>query len=82
MDDTLSLQEAIKLDDYGKHGALANNFAETLSAPEAYDVKSMLKDPYIFDMLTFTDPYNEGGKKLLLHFPYLEAVADCSAYAL
>ena len=53
------LQEAIKLDDYGKHGALANNFAETLPAPEASDVKSMLKDPYIFDMLTFTDQYNE-----------------------
>lgn len=53
------LQEAIKLDDYGKHGALANNFTETLPAPEASDVKSMLKDPYIFDMLTFTDQYNE-----------------------
>lgn len=56
---TRYLQEAIKLDDYGKHGALANNFAETLPAPEANDVKSMLKDPYIFDMLTFTDQYNE-----------------------
>ena len=79
---TRYLQEAIKLDDYGKHGALANNFTETLPAPEANDVKSMLKDPYIFDMLTFTDPYNEGGKRQLLHFPYLAAVADCSAYAL
>lgn len=56
---TRYLQEAIKLDDYGKHGALANNFTETLPAPEANDVKSMLKDPYIFDMLTFTAPYNE-----------------------
>jgi len=56
---TRYLQEAIKLDDYGKHGALANNFAETLPTPEANDVKSMLKDPYIFDMLTFTDQYNE-----------------------
>ena len=56
---TRYLQEAIKLDDYGKHGALANNFTETLPAPEANDVKSMLKDPYIFDMLTFTDQYNE-----------------------
>ena len=46
------LQEAIKLDHYGKHGALANNFTETLPAPEACEVKSMLKDPYIFDMLT------------------------------
>ena len=53
------LQEAIKLDDYGKHGALANNFDTTLPSPEANDVKSMLKDPYIFDMLTFTDQYNE-----------------------
>ncbi len=53
------LQEAIKLDHYGKHGALANNFTETLPAPEAGEVKAMLKDPYIFDMLTFTDQYNE-----------------------
>ena len=53
------LQEAIKLDHYDKHGALANNFTETLPAPEASDVKAMLKDPYIFDMLTFTDQYNE-----------------------
>ena len=53
------LQEAIKLDHHGKHGALANNFTETLPAPEANEVKSMLKDPYIFDMLTFTDQYNE-----------------------
>ena len=50
---TRYLQEAIKLDDYGKHGALANNFTEPLPVPEADDVKSMLKDPYIFDMLTF-----------------------------
>ncbi|MDB9029173.1 PDDEXK nuclease domain-containing protein [Parabacteroides distasonis] len=56
---TRYLQEAIKLDHYGKHGALANNFTETLPAPEASDVKAMLKDPYIFDMLTFTDQYNE-----------------------
>ena len=56
---TRYLQEAIRLDDYGKHGALANNFTETLPAPEADDVKSMLKGPYIFDMLTFTDHYNE-----------------------
>ena len=52
---TRYLQEVIKLDHYGKHGALANNFTETLPAPEASDVKAMLKDPYIFDMLTFTD---------------------------
>ena len=32
---TRYLQEAIKLDHYGKHGALANNFTETLPASEA-----------------------------------------------
>lgn len=56
---TRYLQEAIKLNYYDKHGALANNFTETLPAPEAGEVKSLLKDPYIFDMLTFTDQYNE-----------------------
>ena len=56
---TRYLQEAIKLDYYGKHGALANNFTKTLPAPEASEVQTMLKDPYIFDMLTFTDLYNE-----------------------
>ena len=56
---TRYLQEAIRLNYYGKHGALANNFTETLPAPEADEVKSLLKDPYIFDMLTFTDQYNE-----------------------
>ena len=50
---TRYLQEAIKLDDYGKYGALANNFTEPLPVPDANDVKSMLKDLYIFDMLTF-----------------------------
>ena len=36
---TRYLQEAIKLDDYDKHGALANNFIKTLPVPEANDVK-------------------------------------------
>lgn len=53
------LKEVIARDDYGKHGALANNFAETLPSNEAREVSSMLKDPYIFDMLTFTEEYNE-----------------------
>ena len=56
---TRYLQESIRLDDYGRHGALANNFSETLPTPEANDVKYMLKDPYVFDMLTFTEQYNE-----------------------
>lgn len=56
---TRYLTEAIKLDYYGKHGALANNFDTTLPATEALEVKALLKDPYIFDMLTFTDQYDE-----------------------
>lgn len=32
------LAEAIKLDYYGKHGALANNFDATLPAPEAKSI--------------------------------------------
>ena len=42
---TRYLTEAIKLDYYGKHGALANNFDTTLPATEALEVKSLLKDP-------------------------------------
>lgn len=53
------LLEAIRRDDYNLHGRLANNFAETLPPAEAKEVQGMLKDPYIFDMLTFTGPYNE-----------------------
>ena len=53
------LKEVINLDYYGKHGALANNFDTTLPVPEAKEVRSMLKDPYIFDMLTFTERYDE-----------------------
>lgn len=53
------LIETIKLDYYGKHGALANNFDVTLPLSEAGEIKSVLKDPYVFDMLTFTDQYNE-----------------------
>ena len=53
------LDEAITHDYYGKHGALANNFSDTLAEPDAAEVGSMLKDPYIFDMLTFTKKYDE-----------------------
>ena len=53
------LIDAIKFDYYKQHGALANNFDIALPEPEAAEVKSMLKDPYIFDMLTFTDKFDE-----------------------
>ena len=53
------LINAIKQDYYHSYGALTNNFNSTLPEIQAEQVGSMLKDPYIFDMLTFTDEYNE-----------------------
>lgn len=53
------LIEAINQDYYHTYGALANNFDTTLPEIQAKQVKETLKDPYIFDMLTFTDEYNE-----------------------
>lgn len=53
------LVEAINQDYYNIHGALANNFDATLPEIQAKQVKETLKDPYIFDMLTFTDEYDE-----------------------
>ena len=51
--------EAVKHDYYNKQGALANNFGNTLPIVQAKQVKEMLKDPYVFDMLTFTEEYSE-----------------------
>lgn len=53
------LKEAIELDYYKQHGALANNFQLTLPKPEAEEVRNSLKDPYLFDMITFTEKYDE-----------------------
>lgn len=53
------LIDAIKQDYYHTYGALANNFDTTLPEIQAKQVKETLKDPYIFDMLTFTDEYDE-----------------------
>ena len=53
------LIEAINQDYYNSYGALANNFDTTLPEIQAKQVKETLKDPYIFDMLTFTEEYDE-----------------------
>ena len=53
------LVDAIKQDYYKQHGALANNFDLALPQSEAEEVKVMLKDPYLFDMLTFKDKFDE-----------------------
>ena len=53
------LIEAINQDYYHSYGAMANNFDTTLPEIQAKQVKEILKDPYIFDMLTFTEDYDE-----------------------
>ncbi len=53
------LIDAINQDYYNSYGALANNFDATLPEIQARQVKETLKDPYIFDMLTFTHEYDE-----------------------
>lgn len=53
------LIEAITQDYYHTYGALAHNFDATLPEIQAKQVKETLKDPYIFDMLTFTNEYDE-----------------------
>ncbi len=62
------LIEAIKLDYFNKQGALANNFDSALPTIQAKQVKEMLKDPYVFDMLTFTDEWFTLREKK--HFAY------------
>lgn len=53
------LIEAVNQDYYHSYGAMANNFDTTLPEIQAKQVKEILKDPYIFDMLTFTEDYDE-----------------------
>ena len=65
---TRYLTEAIKLDYYGKHGALANNFDTTLPATEAIEVKSLLNDKK--NVLYIGTPCQIAGLKAFLRKPY------------
>jgi predicted nuclease of restriction endonuclease-like (RecB) superfamily len=42
-----------------RHGRALSNFAATLPEPQSDLVRQTLKDPYIFDFLTLTDPFQE-----------------------
>ncbi len=53
------MRRAIKSDQYSRQGSLANNFSKTLAMPQSELVRQALKDPYIFDFLTLTEPYAE-----------------------
>jgi predicted nuclease of restriction endonuclease-like (RecB) superfamily len=55
--DTLS--SMIKNDAYHRRGNLTNNFQLTLPKPQSDLALQTMKDPYIFDFLTLTEPYQE-----------------------
>jgi predicted nuclease of restriction endonuclease-like (RecB) superfamily len=42
-----------------RHGKAATNFALTLPEPQSDLARQTLKDPYIFDFLTLTEPFQE-----------------------
>ena len=53
----LSLQ--IASDAHARRGKAVTNFAATLPAPQSDLAQQTLKDPYIFDFLTLTEPFQE-----------------------
>ena len=55
--DFLSVQ--IEKRAHKRHGKITSNFAQTLPPSQSDLVQQMLKDPYIFDFLTMTQPYRE-----------------------
>jgi predicted nuclease of restriction endonuclease-like (RecB) superfamily len=44
---------------HARHGKAVSNFAAMLPAPQSDLVQQTLKDPYIFDFLTLTEPFHE-----------------------
>ena len=44
---------------HARHGKAVSNFASILPAPQSDLVQQALKDPYIFDFLTLTEPFQE-----------------------
>ncbi len=55
--DVLALQ--IKSGLYKRQGSAITNFKQTLPAPQSDLAQQTIKDPYSFDFLTMTKPYNE-----------------------
>jgi predicted nuclease of restriction endonuclease-like (RecB) superfamily len=54
-----TLVEMIKSELHLRQGKVVNNFDSTLPAPQSELVKSLLKDPYIFDFMTLSEPFSE-----------------------
>lgn len=55
--ETLALQ--IKSDLFRRQGSAITNFRETLPAPQSDLAQQTIKDPYTFDFMTMTQPFNE-----------------------
>ena len=55
--DVLALQ--IDAQAHARHGKAVSNFAALLPAPQSDLAQQTLKDPYIFDFLTLTEPFHE-----------------------
>ncbi len=55
--DVLALQ--IKSNLYNRKGKAITNFETTLPTPQSDLAKQTLKDPYTFDFMSMTNPYNE-----------------------
>ena len=55
--DVLALQ--IKSSLYERQGKAITNFSHTLASPQSDLAQQTIKDPYSFDFLTLTQPYNE-----------------------
>jgi predicted nuclease of restriction endonuclease-like (RecB) superfamily len=55
--DVLSLM--IKNDAHKRHGEAITNFRERLPPPQSDLAQQLLKDPYIFDFLTLSEPFQE-----------------------
>lgn len=53
----LALQ--IEAEAHVRHGGAASNFAALLPAPQSDLAQQALKDPYIFDFLTLSEPFHE-----------------------
>ncbi|MBF0233684.1 MAG: DUF1016 family protein [SAR324 cluster bacterium] len=54
-----TLSSMIKNDLHHRQGQLVHNFDKTLPPPQSEMVRQSLKDPYIFDFLTISEPFVE-----------------------
>jgi predicted nuclease of restriction endonuclease-like (RecB) superfamily len=53
------LTSMIKNRTYERQGAAVTNFADRLPLPQSEMAQELLKDPYVFDFLTLTEPFQE-----------------------